>query len=316
LALGLVMLSACGEIGPVKSEPDDSAVAGQTAPAEDARAEEDAAISNALEAETEGTTEDYTEEQTEDGKIKAPTGSDIAQIVAFYNRRANAVKAAGQITVKKHDFREGDMQVPAVLKNLTNIESFDPDLDKTTTETFVNGTGTNRPSRKLNDFMPVNGTPYVSRLQSADVQKASCTQQKDGWVVRINLKNETLTLDALRKNAGGIKNISEVDHNVMVNGVLLKTRYGSCMDLGFSDLFLGGTDASQRIKFDLRTVDATANLSEGKIVAHVDFDGNLTSLVLSYKNNISITYMAMKIKINALAKQEYQFAWPEKTMGG
>jgi len=310
------MLSACGEIGPAKSEPDDIAAAGQTEPTQNDRAAEDAAISNALAAETEATTEEYAEEEkTEDGKIVAPAGSDIAQIVAFYNRRANAVKAAGQITVKKHDFREGDMQVPVVLKNLTNIESFDPDLDKTTTETFVNGVGAQKASRKLNDFMPVNGTPYVSRLQSSYVQKASCTQQKDGWVVRINLKNEALTLDTIRKNAGGIKNLSEVDQNVMINGVLLKTGYGSCMDLGFSDLFLGGTDASQRIKFDLRTVDATANLSEGKIVAHVDFEGNLTSLVLSYKNNISITYMTMKIKINAFAKQEYQFTWPENAKG-
>jgi len=305
------MLSACGEIGPAKSEPDEAAAV-QTEPANITT--EDETTPDTSETETEETTEDYTEE-TEDGKIKAPVGSDTAQITAFYNRRANAVKAAGQIAVKKHDFRDGDMQVPAVLKGLTNIESFNPDLDKTITETFVNGVGTQKASRKLNDFMPVNGTPYVSRLQSSCVQKASCTLQKDGWVIRINLKNEALTLDKLRKNAGGIKNISEVDQNVMINGVLLKTGYGSCMDMGFSDLFLGGTDSSQRIRFDLRTVEATANLSEGKIVAHVDFEGNLTSLVLSYKNNIDIVYMAMKIKISAFAKQDYQFTWPEKEKG-
>ena len=311
------MLSACGEMSPAKGDPDESvAAAEQTATTQDGRAAEDAAISNALEIDPWATTEEEFEEKTEDGRIIAPVGSDIAQIVAFYNRRANAVKAARQITVKKHDFRDGDMQVPAVLKNLTNIESFDPDLDKTTKELFVNGIGTKRPTRKLNNFMPVNGTPYLSRLQSSYVTKATCELQEDGWLIWIYLKDETLTLDTLRKNAGGIKNISEVDQNVLINGVLLKTMYGSCMDLGFSDLFLGGTDSSPRIKFDLRMVNGAANLSEGKIAAVVDFDGNLTSLGLAYKNNINITYMTMNIKINGLAKQSYRFTWPEKATDG
>ena len=260
------------------------------------------------------TTEPFIGEGPE-GEV-APTSDNPLQIIGFYNNRANAVKAARHINITKHDYRNGDVNAPVVIKTLTNIEAFDPDIDKTITETFVNGVGTSNTTRRLNDFMPVNGTPYVSRLQPAYVQKATCVQQKDGWVIQINLNNEHLNLDTLRKNAGGVKNIAEVDQNTLINGVLFKTAYGSCMDMGISELFLGnGTDSTQRFNFDLNTVGATGTLSEGKIIAHVNLAGNMDALTLSFKINIEITYMKMKIKINAIAKQDYQLVWPGAAPG-
>jgi len=239
--------------------------------------------------------------------INAPVGSSIAQIVDFYNQYANMVKKAKKIGITKHDFRDGDIHVPAIIKRFVpyGIDALDPSVDRTIAETFVDGKGTKSAARNLNDFLPVNGTSSVSMLKPSHVRAANCTAQEDGWLVQIVLKNEPLDLDTMRKNAGGIGNISEIDKDTLINDILLTSGYGSTMDMAFSEWLLSQNNEG----FDLGTIKAKGTLEDGRIIARVNGEGRLTSLNLSFVSNINVSYLGIKIKISITSKQEYKFVW-------
>jgi len=94
--------------------------------------------------------------------------SSIAEIVEFYNRHVNEVKAADQVTIQMHDVRDMDIEVPALLRSRMPDDANDlMNRNETTTETFINGRGTGDASRHINDFLPVAGKPYVSKLQAS-----------------------------------------------------------------------------------------------------------------------------------------------------
>lgn len=243
-------------------------------------------------------------------RINAPVSRDIAQIVAFYNKHANLIKAVERIGVTRYDYRDGDIHIPTILRRFMpdGIEALDLNVEKTITEEFVNGIGTGSVSRRLNDFMPVNGAAFASKLKPSHVSTASRIKQEDGWLIRIHLKNESIDLDTIRRNAGGITNISEVNKETLINDILLTSGYGSCMDMGFSELILGTGD------FDLRSVKARGTLENGRILAHVNEEDQLTSLTLSFESYINISFWGMKIKMSSASKQEYRFTWNELSL--
>ena len=269
-------------------------------------------------------------------EINAPVGGSIAQIVEFYNSYANGVKAADNITIQKHDLREAAIELPALLKALTargRSGSLNPDKNETTTEIFVNGKGTRNSASTLNDFLPVRGKAIVSELKSSSVKSANCVIHDDGWIVTINLKDEPFDMNEVRRKALYPENMTEEGKAELINDMILKTGYGSCMDIAFADS-LQYADQSTSPNLPANAApgavstaasaasDATSNISSiaavgsiegtfknGVITAAFDRHGQLTSLTLSYDDDMNIGVRGMKIKINSSSKQEYQFTW-------
>ena len=262
----------------------------------------------------------HTEETTttiEEAAVDAPVGGSIAQVAAFYNEHANAIKTAEQITIKKHNVRNAVLDIPAVIKALLpkRMKNFDPSANETITETFVNGRGTSDPARKLNDFLPVNGTSDVSRLRAAHIKSAGCAEQGGGWVVNIKLKNEPTDMGSFGSMRG---DMSDAERRQMMDDYLSKSGYGSSMELGF-----GGSSSSRNSQsdedededwqmpgnIDISSIKMDGSYRNGAITAVFDKEGRLTSLTLSYDNNMAVSVIGIKIKMDSAVKQEYQFTW-------
>ena len=251
---------------------------------------------------------------TEEITVDAPVNGSIAQVVAFYNTHANAVKAAERITVKKHNVRNMTMDIPAVLKALMP-KSFDPNANETITETFVNGKGIKDAARRLNDFLPVNGTTDVSRLKVSHVQSAVCTEQGEGWAVSIKLKNEPMDLSSF----GSMReDMSDAERQKTMDDYLAKSGYGSSMELGFgsssgrSNSAQSSSDGESRRmpgNFDMSSFKMDGAYRNGAITAVFDKEGRLISLTLSYDNNMAASVIGVKVKADSAVKQDYQFTW-------
>jgi len=248
--------------------------------------------------------------------VEAPIGGSIAQVAAFYNEHANAVKAAGRITIKKHNVRNAVLDIPAVIKALLpkRMKNFDPNTNETITETFVNGKGASDTARRLNDFLPINGTSDVSRLKAAHIKNASCAEQDGGWVISIKLKDEPMNLSSF----GSMREeMSDAERRSMMDDYLSQSGYGSSMELGFG----GGSSSSSSQpeeddegwqmpgNIDISSIKMDGSYRNGAITAVFDKEGKPTSLTLSYDNNIAVSVIGIKVKMDSTVKQEYQFTW-------
>jgi len=300
----LLALSACGTTQPANTP---AATTGEEIEAVNYTTQERATEIKSTEETTTG---------IEEAAIEAPVGGSIAQVAAFYNQYASAVKAAERITIKKHNVRDAAMDIPAVIKALMpkRMKNFDPSANETITETFVNGRGTSDPARKLNDFLPVNGTSDVSRLKASHIKSASCAVQGEGWVVTINLKDEPMDMSSF----GSVReDMSDAERKKMMTDYLSKSGYGSSMELGFGG---GSSNNSQSDdeddedwqmpgNIDISSIKMDGSYRNGAITAVFDKEGRLTSLTLSYDNNMAVSVIGIKIKMDSAIKQDYQFTW-------
>jgi hypothetical protein len=248
-------------------------------------------------------------QETNNAVINAPVGGSIAQIVAFYNQYANAVKAAERITIIKHDVREVEMEIPFVLRAIMprDAAGFFPNKNITITETFVNGEGTNDAARELTGFLPVNGKIFVSQLKTSHVQNANCVKRGDDWIVTIMLKDEPL--DAILNNPRDYENMSEAERENLMNDFLSESGYGSSMELMTME---SERQDSQRQSgnIDSRLLKYDGGFRNGRIVATINQEGRLTSLTHSYDMIMNISLLLMKMKMNSSLKQDYQFIYP------
>ena len=309
LALIMPVLAACGTAQPVNA-PEAAETSAETEAAFDSTELEGI---TSIETSTEEESTAGEETSADSAEIGVPAGGSIARIVAFYNQQANAVKAAERITIKKHDVSDMSMEVPALMKAFmpSDAGSFDPSKDEMITETFVDGKGTKDTSRRLNNFMPVSGQPYVSQLKASHVQSASCAKQGEGWIVKINLKDEAMDMsgmDAMNED------MSEADREKMMSDYLSKSGYASCMEIGFGGPggFSNDDNAQDRQPlgtFDPSSIKMEGGFQGGVIIAIFDKDGQLISLTLSYNMNMNTSFIGMKMNMNSVAKQAYQFAW-------
>lgn len=132
----------------------------------------------------------------------APVGNDIAKIVAYYNTAANNTKAY-----------KGTMKLNILQGTTSKItESSLPDIavkaaneilpnDYPTKKTFTvkNGQGEGYNERKqeneskpLNDILPIDGDPKMSKLTADGVKSAKCEKVAGGYKVTLVLKPETI----------------------------------------------------------------------------------------------------------------------------
>jgi len=248
-------------------------------------------------------------QDTGNAVINAPVGGSIAQIVAFYNQYANAVKAAGSITIIKYDEREMAMEIPFVLRALMPraMREYPPKQNTTVMETFVNGEGTNDAARQLNGFLPVTGKLVVSQLRASHVQSANCVKRGDDWIVTIVLKDEPL--DALLNNTRDYENMSEAERENLMDDFLSESGYGSSMELMTMESERQDSER-QPSNIDSRLLKYEGGFQNGRIVATVSQEGRLTSLTHSYNMNMNISLLLMKMRMNSSLLQEYQFIYP------
>jgi len=250
--------------------------------------------------EREGTTEKSTSaEEVTQVEINAPVGGSIAQILDFYNTKANALKAADQITVKKHEEREGTVNIPAIVrvfvKNLggDGDRTFDPNVDKTISETFINGKGTGDSSLSLNDFLPVNGERFVSQLKLAYIKSAACIKQEDGWRLEITLKDETASFSRETREAA----------------IEILPMYRSCMELSIGnrpnadDPILPDGSSVPNINIKMKGM-----IENGMIVALINETGKITYMAHSYAFHMKVTALRMNITTDQAVRYSYHFA--------
>jgi hypothetical protein len=246
----------------------------------------------------------------QDAVNAVPVGGSIAQIVAFYNQCANAVKAADRITIVKYDERETAMEIPFVLRAFVPraMREYPPNQNTTVMETFVNGEGTNDATRQLTRFLPVTGQIFVSQLKASHVQSANCVKRGDDWIVTIVLKDEPL--DAILNNTRDYENMSEAERENFMNYFLFESGYGSSMDLNMMSSEGQQDTQRQPSNIDSKLLKYDGGFQNGRIVAAINQEGRLTSLTHSYNMNMNISLLLMKMKMSISLLQNYQFIYP------
>lgn len=141
---------------------------------------------------TNATSETASEATTEAAAdIKAPIGGTIAEIVTFYNDRANATKAySGKVKIDKKDGTSSTLDEISIGFLRGTAEDMLPnDYPKTASKTFTNGKASDGGSIK--DFIPVDGDAKMSKLSASGVSKATCAETAKGWKITLTLKSES-----------------------------------------------------------------------------------------------------------------------------
>jgi hypothetical protein len=124
--------------------------------------------------------------------VNAPVGGTAAQIVSFYNKRADELRTyKGKVTVTKKD---GTVTVINSISGGNVVKNLAQDMlpnDYTTkpTLTFTNGKSG---STTLTKHLPRGDQAKMSVLEPAGVSSASCVKSGSGWKVTIALKKETV----------------------------------------------------------------------------------------------------------------------------
>ncbi|MCL2300416.1 MAG: hypothetical protein FWC27_09775, partial [Firmicutes bacterium] len=283
----LLALSACGATQPTNAP--EAETSGETSvfdmesfPSEEFTTEDETEQETTADGESAAGGTTVAGETRAKTEVKAPVGGSATQVVEFYNTYASAVKAANRITITKHNVSEMTMDVPAIMSAFmpSDAGGMDPNRNETITETFVNGKGTKDTSRKLNDFMPVSGKSYVSALKASHVKSATCEKQGDGWIVRINLKDEPMDMSNMAMN----QDMSEAERQKAMDTYLLGSGYGSSMEMSFGGGAGGfggerpsgdGQDRQLPGNFDASSMSMDGTLQNGTIVALFNKDGQL-----------------------------------------
>ena len=249
-------------------------------------------------------------QQTNTAEIDAPIGGSIEHIVAFYNQYANVVKTTDRVTILKHHVREVDMRIPLLMRPLMSGERLGSFTNQNIiiTETFINGEGTDDTTRRLNDFLPVNGRPQVSLLLPSHVINATCVRQENYLIVTIKLRDEPLAtiFQTAQMNIGGNKNMSAAERENLMNELLSRSGYGSSMDLSFTNM----RDTQQSSGSGNRNFSSMdGGFQNGTITAVFNQEGQLTSLTHYLEINLNISALLMNARMNNVSRMEYQVAY-------
>ena len=147
--------------------------------------------------------------------INAPVGTDIADIVAFYNRHANATKEyLGKITVQRDmgtitTITKMGWGLKGILQSVLDRQL----KDKSENKTFINGKNPTDSNDTLEKFLPRGGGEKMSILTAPGVKRASCVKDGTGWKVVIVLKKEVSTIDKAPKYHSSVMDPLEIDSN-------------------------------------------------------------------------------------------------------
>jgi len=197
----ILLLTACGNGKEETTTAPGTTMADETTTAADTTAGTTAAVTTTQPGETTAapttTTPGETGTQATTAAptgIDAPVGGTKAQVVAFYNRYANATKKyMGPITVRR------DMgTVTQITKMIWPAKGIlqgilDKQLqDESKTKSFNKGYAGSDKNDTLEKFLPRGAGKNMSDLSPAGVKSASCAASGSGWVVKITLYKEVV----------------------------------------------------------------------------------------------------------------------------
>lgn len=213
--------------------------------------------------------------------VKAPVGGTAAQIVSFYNKYANELKAyKGKVTVTKADGTTTVINAISggnVVRNLAQ-DMLPNDYKTKPTLTFVNGVSG---GTTLVKHLPRGDEAKMSVLEPAGVSSASCVKNGSGWKVTIALKKETVnSLSGVPKYTAQCMDTLGLTPDDLKPFTLQSAQvdYINCA-------IVAVLDAQGRItKLDITTpAQITGKLKYGLIGINADVTG-------TYKGNYTFTY--------------------------
>ena len=179
LVLFFLISAGCAD----NSAPDDI----ETTSAE-ATTESDTAVKVEMSSETQSVSlEEETIEVAEETTTEADLPQTIPEIVDIFNKSANRIKPEATKVVKNYEKRIVDKSKLVVPKALeSTAETMIDTFMKDDTEPIVYAT---REEIKTEYIVP--NQSYVSKLKASDVEKATCTDKGNEYVIYIKLKDET-----------------------------------------------------------------------------------------------------------------------------
>ncbi len=234
-------------------------------------------------------TEETTTEREVVTLVARPEG--VQEIVSFYNAAVNAIKAEKpgvrrSVWADVRDVETGDNAEAKAL--IAFAEHFADALDK---ETEAKDYGSD-----LNDFLPIKGSADVSRLNPADVAKATLTDVEDDrylYEVQLVLRDG----DASGPAAAAFD--FDADKSEILNTF---TDYRDTVEVSDYDVSYNGCEIYARINKETNQIVWLKLVKNSIVTADVNFTGALASM-----GETSISF-------NLQQTQEYSdFVWEAPT---
>ena len=208
-------------------------------------------------------------------EIKAPVNGSKAEIVAFFNKYASAMKSyTGKVSVKRVQGTTSKINSITGGSAIANIAQplLPNDYPQTATQTFTDGT-------THASFLPASKRAAY-KVNPAGVKSASCVKQGNGWKVSITLVTES---------GEGL--------------TFVPTHHGSCFDtLSLTKNSFG----------PFEPVSTKVNYQSGTFTFVLNANGTLASINVSEPANV-VCKLKMGISIDAdftgTWQQQYTFAY-------
>ncbi|MCQ2471590.1 MAG: hypothetical protein MJ147_06080 [Clostridia bacterium] len=174
---------------------DDTASADDTSVADDTSAPADDSSSSSSSSSTPSSSSSSSSSSASKADADAaPVGTDVAKVVAYYNKVANATKAyKGKITFKAKQgasTKITDTSFPKAAMNIANgmlPNDYPSDFNKN--YVFTNGKAADGTS--INKVLPIEGEGVMSKLSASGVASAKCAKSGNGYKIEIKLKPES-----------------------------------------------------------------------------------------------------------------------------
>lgn len=145
---------------------------------------------------TDSTGSSKTDAKTPAKEDGAPVGTDVAKVVAYYNKVANATKAyKGKMVIKGDQGATTQItstEFPDFVKSIGNDKlphDYNDPSKVARNYTVVNGKATD--GKDIKNILPIDGAAEMSKLPASGVQSASCTKSGNGYKIQIKLKPES-----------------------------------------------------------------------------------------------------------------------------
>ena len=211
-----------------------------------------------------GDTEEETTTEREAVTLEARPQSQT-QILDFFNRAANAVKAARPGVSFNHDYEVKDVDTGSVPEAKALIQ-----FAKNFSEALEGTGGESEYGADLTDVLPLKGTDTVSRLTDADIAEAEITDVEDDqytYEVRILLKDGK----EIAQNAYDF----EVDKSKVLTTF---ADYKDTLEVSDYDVSYANCEIKARINKETDQIQWLRYERDALVTANVSFTGTMASL--------------------------------------
>ncbi len=176
---------------------DDTTTTDDGAPADDTSAPaDDSSSSSSSSSSTPSSSDSKSDSKPSASSDAAPVGTDIAKVVAYYNKVANATKAySGKMTFKAKQgasTKITDTSFPKAAMTIANgMLPNDYPSDGSFNKNYVFTNGKAADGTSINKVLPIEGEGVMSKLSASGVASAKCAKSGNGYKIEIKLKPES-----------------------------------------------------------------------------------------------------------------------------